>query len=126
MGMFMNDPLALAKRADEPLYVNPKARGRQHAIQRTIFGVPADIKTGHRAICTVHGTDCRSGLEKMADYIAQATGYSMALANRQLTGFQHVIFLNEYQVDEIVRVEGWDPVTEDLRLRSIYKIREAA
>ena len=36
MGMFMNDPLALAKRADEPLYVNPKARGRQHAIQRTI------------------------------------------------------------------------------------------
>lgn len=36
MGMFMNDPLALAKRADEPLYANPKARGRQHAIQRTI------------------------------------------------------------------------------------------
>ena len=36
MGMFMNDPRALAKRADEPLYANPKARGRQHAIQRTI------------------------------------------------------------------------------------------
>ena len=36
MGMFMNDPLALAKRADEPLYANPKARGRIHAIQRTI------------------------------------------------------------------------------------------
>lgn len=84
------------------------------------------VQTGHRAICTVHGTDCRSGLEKMADYIAQATGYSMALAKRQLTGFQHVIFLSEYQVAEIVRVEGWDPMTEDLKLRRIYEIREAA
>ena len=84
------------------------------------------VQTGHRAICIVHGTDCRSGLEKMADYIAQATGYSMALAKRQLTGFQHVIFLSEYQVAEIVRVEGWDPMTEDLKLRRIYEIREAA
>lgn len=36
MGMIMNDPLAAAKRADEPMYANPKARGKRHAIQRTI------------------------------------------------------------------------------------------
>ena len=36
MGMIMNDPLAAAKRADEPMYANPKAKGKRHAIQRTI------------------------------------------------------------------------------------------
>ena len=58
-------------------------------------------------------------------FVSLATGYSLPMAKRQLTGFQHVIFLNEYQVDEIVRVEGFDGQTEDLRLKPIYKIREA-
>ena len=59
-------------------------------------------------------------LDKMADYISQATGYSNRESLKQLLGFEYVIHLKNFQVDEIVKITGWDKEKEELVLKKVY------
>jgi len=85
-------------------------------------GLSKASMTGHKCWTSVHGEDCAMAIDKMADYIAQATGYSLEESLHQLTGFEYVVHLREYNVDEIVRIDGWDKEKNTLKLTSVYPI----
>lgn len=85
-------------------------------------GLSKASMTGHKCWTSVHGEDCQMALGKMADYISQATGYSLEEAYRQLTGFEYVVHLREYNVDEIVRIDGWDKEKGVIRTTPVYPI----
>ena len=61
-------------------------------------------------------------IEKMADYISQATGYTLEESLRQLIGFEYVVHLKDFKIDEIVRIDGWDSDANKLRITQVYPI----
>lgn len=88
-------------------------------------GLSKASMTGHKCWTSVHGENCEMAVDKMADYISQATGYSTRDSLKQLQGFEYVVHLRNYQVDEIIRITGWDAKTERLILEQVYpKIKE--
>lgn len=83
-------------------------------------GLSKASMTGHKCWTSVHGENCEMAVDKMADYISQATGYSTRDSLKQLQGFEYVVHLRNYQVDEIIRISGWDTKTERLILEQVY------
>ena len=73
----------------------------------------------------MHGESCEMAVDKMADYISQATGYGTKEALKQLTGFEYVVHLRDFRVDEIKRIDGWDKTTESIILTHVYPFQEA-
>ena len=57
---------------------------------------------------------------KMAVFISQASGYGIRDALNQLTGFEYVVHLSDFTVDEIVRIVGFDATKGKLILRKVY------
>ena len=57
----------------------------------------------------------------MADYISQATGYSTRDALKQLLGFEYVVHLKNFRVDEVVRIAGWNTEEECLIYETVYR-----
>ncbi len=87
-------------------------------------GLSKASMTGHKCWTSVHGESCEMAVDKMADYISQATGYSTTDALKQLQGFEYVVHLRNFHVDEIIRIDGWDKKQEMLRYETVYAIAE--
>ena len=85
-------------------------------------GLSKASMTGHKCWTSVHGEDCAMAIDKMADYISQATGYTLEESLRQLTGFEYVVHLRDFNIDEVVRIDGWDAKTNSLKVTQIYPI----
>lgn len=83
-------------------------------------GLSKASMTGHKCMTSVHGDSCEMAVEKMADYISQATGYTPTESLKQLLGFEYVIHLKDFNVDEIVRITGWDNKKNSLVLERVY------
>lgn len=88
-------------------------------------GLSKASMTGHKCWTSVHGESCEMAVDKMADYISQATGYGTKEALKQLTGFEYVVHLRDFRVDEIKRIDGWDKETESIILTHVYPFEEA-
>ena len=84
-------------------------------------GLSKASMTGHKCWTSVHGESCQMAVEKMADYISQATGYTTRDALKQILGFEYVVHLTDFRVDEIVRITGWDSKEESLIYEIVYK-----
>lgn len=84
-------------------------------------GLSKASMTGHKCWTSVHGESCQIAVEKMADYISQATGYTTRDALKQLLGFEYVVHLTDFRVDEIVRITGWDSKEGNLIYETVYK-----
>ena len=84
-------------------------------------GLSKASMTGHKCWTSVHGESCEMAVDKMADYISQATGYSTRDSLKQLLGFEYVVHLKGFKVDEIVRIAGWNYEDECLILETVYK-----
>lgn len=69
-------------------------------------GLSKASMTGHKCWTSVHGESCEMAVDKMADYISQATGYSTRESLKQLMGFEYVVHLKNFRVDEIKRIAG--------------------
>lgn len=63
-------------------------------------GLSKASMTGHKCWTSVHGESCEMAVEKMADYISQATGYGNREALKQLLGFEYVVHLRDFRVDD--------------------------
>ena len=87
-------------------------------------GLSKASMTGHKCWTSVHGESCGMAVDKMADYISQATGYGTKEALKQLTGFEYVVHLNDFRVDEIKRIDGWDKEKESIILSPVYPFEE--
>ena len=86
-------------------------------------GLSKASMTGHKCWTSVHGESCQMAVDKMADYISQATGYSTKDALKQLQGFEYVVHLKNFHVDEIIRIAGWDKVKECLIYEQVYPFK---
>ena len=89
-------------------------------------GLSKASMTGHKCWTSVHGESCEMAVEKMADYISQATGYGTKESLKQLTGFEYVVHLRNFKVDEIVRIDGWDKEKDEIILTQVYPFKEVA
>ena len=87
-------------------------------------GLSKASMTGHKCWTSVHGESCEMAVDKMADYISQATGYGTKEALKQLTGYEYVVHLRNFRIDEIVRIDGWDKKNDSIILTPIYPIVE--
>lgn len=87
-------------------------------------GLSKASMTGHKCWTSVHGESCEMAVDKMADYISQATGYSTRDALKQLQGFEYVVHLRNFRIDEIIRIDGWDKEKETLVFSSVYPFKE--
>jgi len=85
-------------------------------------GLSKASMTGHKCWTSVHGEDCAMAIDKMADYISQATGYTLEESMHQLIGFEYVVHLRDFNIDEIVRIDGWDSDTNSLKTTKVYPI----
>ena len=85
-------------------------------------GLSKASMTGHKCWTSVHGESCEMAVDKMADYISQATGYSTRDSLKQLQGFEYVVHLKDFHVDEIVRIAGWDKERETLIYEKVYPV----
>lgn len=83
-------------------------------------GLSKASMTGHKCWTSVHGESCEMAVDKMADYISQATGYSTRDSLKQLQGFEYVVHLKDFSVDEIIRIAGWDKEKEELVFEKVY------
>ena len=84
-------------------------------------GLSKASMTGHKCWTSVHGESCEMAVDKMADYISQATGYSTRDALKQLLGFEYVVHLKNFRVDEVVRIAGWNTEEERLIYETVYR-----
>ena len=89
-------------------------------------GLSKASMTGHKCWTSVHGESCEMAVDKMADYISQATGYGTKEALKQLTGFEYVVHLRHFKVDEIVRIDGWDKETDTIILSEVFPFTKGA
>ena len=83
-------------------------------------GLSKASMTGHKCWTSVHGESCQMAVDKMADYISQATGYSTRDSLKQLLGFEYVVHLKDFRVDEVVRITGWNEADEGLAYETVY------
>ena len=84
-------------------------------------GLSKASMTGHKCWTSVHGESCQMAVDKMSDYISQATGYSTRDALKQLLGFEYVVHLKNFRVDEVVRIAGWNTEEECLIYETVYR-----
>ena len=84
------------------------------------LGLSKASMTGHKCWTSVHGESCEMAIDKMADYISQATGYSTRDSLKQLQGFEYVVHLRNFHIDEIIQIAGWDGEKERLILKPVY------
>ncbi len=84
-------------------------------------GLSKASMTGHKCWTSVHGESCQMAVDKMADYISQATGYSTRDALKQLLGFEYVVHLKDFRIDEVVRIAGWDSEEDYLIYETVYR-----
>ena len=83
-------------------------------------GLSKASMTGHKCWTSVHGESCEMAVDKMADYISQATGYSTRDALKQLLGFEYVVHLKDFRVNEVVRIAGWNAKEDGLIYETVY------
>lgn len=86
-------------------------------------GLSKASMTGHKCWTSVHGENCRMAVEKMADYISQATGYAPRDSRKQLCGFEYVVHMNDARKpDEVLRIKGWDYETDSIIYEDVFPV----
>ena len=77
--------------------------------------------TGHKCWATVHGMNSYEGINKLADYMKQATGYAFEDCLRKLIGMEVVIFMKEFRVCEIMEIYGFDETERNLLKKVVFR-----
>lgn len=81
--------------------------------------LPALIATGSQVMLTGHGNDEIEGIYKLADYVKQATGYSMDQSLKFFAGLNLVCYIEKYKLKSMSRVYGWDYENECLKISKL-------
>lgn len=81
--------------------------------------LPAIIDTGSQVMLTGHGNDEIEGIYKLADYVKQATGYTMEQSLKFFAGLDLVCYIEKYKLKSISRVYGWDYQNECLKISKL-------
>lgn len=81
--------------------------------------LPAIIATGSQVMLTGHGNNELEGVYKLADYVKQATGYSMDQSLKFFSGLDLICYIEKYKLKSMSRVYGWDYENERLKMSKL-------
>lgn len=77
--------------------------------------------SGCRTAITIHSPSATKTIDKMADLAMRGYAQSYKTAKKMITSFQTIVYLQDFKVQEITEIEGWDPDADDIIYRPIYK-----
>ena len=76
--------------------------------------------SGCNGMTTIHSTDAAGALDKLADYCKWASDYSREEILKMLSCVKTVVYINDFQVKEVVENRGWDEDTKQNQLEVVY------
>lgn len=79
------------------------------------------VYTGAFGMLTSHGQSAIDGLIKLADYVKLGTGYDIEQCLKMLTGLQACVYMQDFEVKEIIEIKGWNKEDDFLDYSYIYK-----
>lgn len=77
--------------------------------------------SGCRTAITIHSPSSTETIDKMADLAMRGYAASYDQAKRMIKSFQTVVYLENFQVQEISEIIGYDNDTKDMIYRPIYR-----
>lgn len=78
--------------------------------------------TGHQAWTSVHGKSAKESIYKLADYVKQATDYSLSDSLMMLSGMQTIVYMKNFTVYEIAECTGYK--NGELEIRTVFEYNE--
>lgn len=79
------------------------------------------LNAGGYFCCTMHSTAARETMNRMADLVKYGSDYSYDDARKMLKAIGVIVYMEQYQVQEILEVVDYDLTTHDYIYRQIYK-----
>lgn len=64
--------------------------------------------TGAQAWCSCHGQNEMEAINKLADYVNRATGYSFDESLKLLSGIEIIVYMKDFHIEGVSEVKGWD------------------
>lgn len=77
--------------------------------------------SGCRTAITIHSPSSTETVDKMADLAMRGYAQSYDQAKRMLKSFQTIVYLENFKVQEISEITGYDEKTHDMTYRYIYR-----
>ena len=76
--------------------------------------------SGCNGMTTIHSADAGGALDKLADYCKWASDYRREEIFKMLSCVKTIVYVNKFQVKEVVESHGWDESTGSNRLEVVY------
>lgn len=76
--------------------------------------------SGCRTAITIHSPSSTETIDKMADLAMRGYAQSYEQAKRSLKSFQTIVYLQDFKVQEISEITGYNEETKDMNYRYIY------
>lgn len=77
--------------------------------------------SGCRTAITIHSPSSTETIDKMADLAQRGYSSSYEQAKRMLKSFQTIVYLQDFKVQEISEITGYDEEKHDMKYRYIYR-----
>lgn len=77
--------------------------------------------SGCRTAITIHSPSSTETIDKMADLALRGYAQSYEQAVRMLKSFQTIVYLQDFKVQEITEIEGYDEEKKTMKYRYIYR-----
>ncbi len=77
--------------------------------------------SGCRTAITIHSPSSTETLDKMADLAMRGYAQDYDQAKRMLKSFQTIVYLQDFKVQEISEIKGFNEKTKDIEYRYIYR-----
>lgn len=77
--------------------------------------------SGCRTAITIHSPSSTETIDKMADLAMRGYAQSYDQAKRMIKSFQTIVYLQDFKVQEISEITGYNEQTKDMEYRYIYR-----
>ena len=77
--------------------------------------------SGCRTAITIHSPSSTETIDKMADLAMRGYAQSYDQAKRMIKSFQTIVYLQDFKVQEISEITGYNEKTKDMEYRYIYR-----
>lgn len=77
--------------------------------------------SGCRTAITIHSQSSTDTIDKMADLALRGYANDMDQAKRMLKSFQTIVYLQDFKVQEISEIVGYDEEKHDMKYKYIYR-----
>lgn len=97
------------------VFVIGEVKGKEMASAITLSN------SGCRTAVTIHSRSARETIDKMIDLARKGEEMSYEQAKRSLKTFETIVYLQDFKVQEITQITGYNEETHDYNYRTIYR-----